>query len=411
MTEVRPGVWYFRAHDPHHPKGHQARRTFRGNKTEAKRGLAAFVREVRDGGLATADGSLRDHIDRWLEFCRHRVGGRTYLNYKSKMERVKTDLGHISLAKFDKKGGQLLDRQYSSWLASGVSAATVKGIHEVLRNCLHQAEKWQLLDSVATDRATPPKHAKPPIRDISPAVVVQAVDEARRRSRAAHVPVAILFNSVTGVRAGELCAVRWPDFNPSTQVVRIDKAITQDSQRAWIVGPTKNSQMRDIPLELETVNLLLAWQSERKTACEAAGAQLDPDGYIFSPSPEGSRFWTPQSYGQALRRLNKAPCPECFYKKKPDPRCNTCHGSRRLELFELSQLEVRHFTATQLIAAGLDVVTVGGLMGHHPTVTLSNYAAWQRQGGRKAAAIIEKVVFGDDRETTPQVSDPVASNR
>ena len=55
---------------------------------------------------------------------------------------------------------------------------------------------------------------------------------------------------------------------------------------------------------------------------------------------------------------------------------------------------MRHFTATQLIASGLDVVTVAGVMGHHPTVTLSNYAAWQRKGGQKAAEVITDVVFG-----------------
>ena len=395
-----PGVWRLRVtagYDPVTNKPIQKSMTFKGSERQAEKELQNFAANAPKGHSESVDAesTLAQVVDRWLDFAKARLGGKTFLSYESFMKRVKADLGHLPITAFEKrKGGQLLDKQYERWLAAGVPAATVKRTHEILRNCLRQAERWDLLDSVASDHATPPKHAKPPIRDVAPEEIVGVIEESRNRGRVAYLPAAITLNAVTGMRAGELCALTWPDFNPKTKVIRVDKAITQESNRQWMVGPTKTTQMRDISLEDDTVRLLLIWREERETACHTAGARLDPRGYIFGPDPTGSQFWKPQSFSQAVRRLGNVCCPQCRYAKKPDPNCSLCDGKRRISTFDVKQLEVRHFTATQLIASGLDVVTVAGVMGHHPTVTLSNYAAWQRKGGQRAAEVITDVVFG-----------------
>ena len=50
---------------------------------------------------------------------------------------------------------------------------------------------------------------------------------------------------------------------------------------------------------------------------------------------------------------------------------------------------LRHFTATQLIAAGLDVRTVSGRLGHaDPSVTLRVYSHVVEAKDREAAAIM-----------------------
>ncbi len=383
-------------YDPITRKPIQKSKTFKGTERQAEKELQRFAATASAQTATSVDeaSTLGQVIDRWLDFVKVRLGGKTYLSYASFMKRVEADLGHLPVKRLEKQGAQLLDKQYERWLEQGIPPATVKRTHEILRNCLHQAERWDLIDSCATDRATPPKHAKPPIRDVGADVVVGVIQESRKRRTAAYLPVAITLDSVTGMRAGELCALAWADFNQETKIIRVDKAITQNSDRTWVVAPTKTSQMRDISLEDQTVDMLLNWRAEVDSAARKAGVELAPWGYIFSPDPSGRCFWKPQSFCQAVRRLGDVCCPQCRYKKKPNPECPTCNGVRRIRAFELNQLEVRHFTATQLVAAGLDVVTVAGVMGHHPTVTVSNYAAWQRKGGQRAATAISEVIFG-----------------
>ena len=57
--------------------------------------------------------------------------------------------------------------------------------------------------------------------------------------------------------------------------------------------------------------------------------------------------------------------------------------------------DLRHFVATQLLGAGVDVRTVAGRLGHRnaPT-TLNVYAHFLEQADRAAADIIGQVIAG-----------------
>ena len=55
--------------------------------------------------------------------------------------------------------------------------------------------------------------------------------------------------------------------------------------------------------------------------------------------------------------------------------------------------DLRHFAATQLLAAGVDVRTVAGRLGHaNPTVTLNVYAAWLPERDMAAAEALGALV-------------------
>jgi len=55
--------------------------------------------------------------------------------------------------------------------------------------------------------------------------------------------------------------------------------------------------------------------------------------------------------------------------------------------------DLRHFTATQLIGAGVDVRTVAARLGHaDPALTLRVYASFMEEQDRKAANIMAGVL-------------------
>jgi integrase len=63
---------------------------------------------------------------------------------------------------------------------------------------------------------------------------------------------------------------------------------------------------------------------------------------------------------------------------------------------------LRHTHVSQLIAAGLDVVTVSRRVGHsNPTVTLSLYAHLFGNTDERAAAAVETALAGALRTASP----------
>jgi integrase len=118
---------------------------------------------------------------------------------------------------------------------------------------------------------------------------------------------------------------------------------------------------------------------------EALGFELPPDAFVFSPEPDGSRFPVPDTMTQRYDRLAK-----------------------RLGI--ASHLHtLRHYSATELIAAGTDIRTVAGRLGHGGggATTLRVYAAWLSEADQRAAMALSGRMPA--RPTGPEVPPPAVS--
>lgn len=96
------------------------------------------------------------------------------------------------------------------------------------------------------------------------------------------------------------------------------------------------------------------------------GVVLSPRAFVW-PHPHdlaGLRPWPPNMVTGAFRRL-----------------CEEVGVTARLH-------DLRHASASQLLAAGVDVRTVAGRLGHaSPSTTLSIYAHWVPAADRAAADV------------------------
>jgi len=167
---------------------------------------------------------------------------------------------------------------------------------------------------------------------------------------------------VTGVRRGELCGIRWRHIELHGGVLALDRSIGQRSSQTW-EKDTKTHQHRRIALDPETVGVLV----EHRRRCDARAAAFDlelgPDAFVFSLAPDGSTYLQPNSVSQRYAKL-----------------------VQRLGI-RTSIHKLRHYSATELIAAGVDVRTVAGRLGHGGggTTTLRTYAAWVSESDQRAA--------------------------
>lgn len=130
------------------------------------------------------------------------------------------------------------------------------------------------------------------------------------------------------------------------------------------------------------MDLLTAYRTQSESECAALGIELPRDAFVFSNSPDGSSALLPSTVTQKYRRL-----------------------ATRLGLRSTRIHSLRHYSATELLTAGVDLRTVAGRLGHGSggATTLRFYAAWVDEADRRAAdAIADIMPQPDPTHRTPR---------
>jgi integrase len=97
---------------------------------------------------------------------------------------------------------------------------------------------------------------------------------------------------------------------------------------------------------------------------------MAPDAFVFSHEADSSETWRPDSTSRAFRLLVARA------------------GAPGVRLHDL-----RHYVATRLLAAGVDVRTVAGRLGHrNASTTLNVYAHFVHDADEEAAAVLARLL-------------------
>jgi hypothetical protein len=188
---------------------------------------------------------------------------------------------------------------------------------------------------------------------------------------------------VTGQRRGELCAIRWRHLDLDHGILHLERRIGQIGAEVWEEASTKTHADRRIVLDPETVKLLIEHRQRFETRTRALGVELSPEAFVFSLDPDGHGPRRPESVTQKYRRM----CQRLGIK-------TTIH-------------KLRHYSATELILAGVDIRTVAGRLGHAGggATTLRTYAAWVSEGDQRAAAQIAARMPRRPAPARPKIAD------
>jgi integrase len=370
MTERSPGVWRLRVlvRDPRTDKERQVSTTVRGGRREAQRALAKMVSEAASGRLSPVNMTVSDFLEEWLAFIEPSRSPNTIRGYRGSVHRaIVPALGSIRLAKLTPRD---LDRAYAGWLAQGLSPTTVHQYHAVLSSALRQATKWDYIDRSPAANASPPAARRtepnPPGPEQVRAVIAFADDDDP-------VMAAFLITAAcTGARRAELVALRWSDIDWEGSQLVISRAMVHPIAGGQIESTTKAKRRRSVALDPAALLALDLHRRRVESWASDAGVTVRPDGFVFSYEPDcGQAMWLdrPTDYVTRLRR--------------------------ELNIPGLRLHDLRHFAATQLIGAGVDVRTVAGRLGHtDATTTLRVYAQRIEERDRAAAAILGELVAG-----------------
>jgi integrase len=169
----------------------------------------------------------------------------------------------------------------------------------------------------------------------------------------------------TGARRGELCALRRENLDLEARVLSIWTGVKL-IDKVWTRRDTKTHQQRRIALDEDTVAILRDHLACQDAAAASLDLALDGSAYLFTLAPDASAHLKPDTVTQRYDRLAK-----------------------RLGIVTTFH-KLRHYSATELIAAGVDIRTVAGRLGHGGggTTTLKVYAAWTSEADQRAATAL-----------------------
>lgn len=294
-----------------------------------------------------SEGSLTELLQRWLAAVEGDLSPNTTRNYRAYVRRYVQPhkIGGTPLRKltaFD------LDRFYNGMAATGLSPATVRQCHAILRKALGQAVKWGQIPANVAVNASPPKLRRKEIRPPTVDVIRAVLEEADRRD--AQFGAFLRVAAYTGARRAEVCGLRWSDLAFSGRQLMIARSIV-DTPTGLVAKGTKTDRPRTISLNpslVDTLGRVLATANQRAVK---SGTRLHPQAYVFSDDDNGQGPWRPDRLSLAFYRLCKQLGVQC-----------------RLH-------DLRHAHATELIGDQVDIRTVAGRLGHaNPSTTLAIYS-------------------------------------
>ena len=346
--------------------GRPVRRSIFGatDKDVARQLRAALT--ARDDGKPAPHGTetVGTFLATWLEGARPTIRPGTWHRYEqiTRLYLVPA-IGRVRLVTL---GPHHVAKLYRDLLDGGMSPATVHYVHRTLRRALGQAERWRLVTSNAAALVTPPRPEPVEMHTLTVEQVRRLLEIAPDRDR----PLYLLAIS-TGMRLGELLALRWADVDLDRGSLRVVATLRREPGKAAAISAPKTSHSRRrVELSASVVAALSAHKVATIEERWRAG-QLWEDHDLVFPNVLGR----PRGHSNIVRAFH--PLLEGA-------------GLPRIRFHDL-----RHTAATLMLGRGVHAKLVSEMLGHASIgITLDIYSHALPSMHRQAAEVMEDLLSG-----------------
>lgn len=340
-------------------------------RTTAKKARDAARHAVNRGTyVAPQDLTVADYLRRWVEAHAVALKPSTAKSYRDNIERYLIPrLGHERIQSLSPSLLSLVLRDlYEKGGVGGkaLSPRTVEFARAVLRKAMDDA----VIDRIV--EVNPVVGTKRP-KTVKPHHTVWSSAELRRFLTATEgKPFSALWvlAAGTGMRRGELLALRWSQVDLEAGVVVVERSVTSINRELHYVT-TKNHERREVPIDSRTTAQLRAWR-KRQTAERLAwgAAYKDSEGLVFT--------WE-----------NGAPVSGDYVTKQ------FVRAQRLADVPRITLHEVRHTHASILLREGVPVHVVSARLGHKDaSVTLNVYAHHIPEDSTRVLDVFSRAVWG-----------------
>lgn len=332
------------------------------SEVDAEKFLADIKTNIRRDGLPIYDKRpLSEFLDDYLN-SREKEGDlspTTIEGYRCDVKnRLKPYIGGIRVP-------DLSPRHIRQWFGQmqedGLSAKSIQNVYRLL----HCAYGYAIENDIVEKNPCKPKPPTVKKKHMDAYTEEEIKDIlAKAKDTDVYLMLIILFN--TGLRRGEIAALRWSDIDldKKTMFIRRNRVIANG--KVYEKDPKSESGKREIPLADALVQVL---KEARDKDIEAFDEDRASTGYVIH-LPDGTPY-KPDSISQKWDRFAKS------------------NGIRYLNLHS-----ILHTVASQMIHKNVNCKAVQAIMGHADIkVTLDTYAHPYKEDEKAAIDALSNVTF------------------
>lgn len=335
------------------------KRTRRSFASKTRAGALRKLSEAQAGmnaGLAPANNQMTvgSYLRNWLVSIQPTVRTRTFTSYQGAVNNhISPAIGGIKLSLLQPDHIETMLRD----LADELSPATARQIHAVLKTALTKAEKWGLVGRNVAKIADGPRVPKTEAQSLT-------ADEARRLIAASDPLVTLAI--MTGLRRGELIALRWDNINLGSGTLKVTHTMTAGE----LAEPKSDRSRRTITLPGACTQALKENKHAHATQKLKSGrADYNSGGFVFVYGPGGDPLTPAQLYKRFDAALKNS-------------------GVRRVKFHAL-----RHTCASMMLEKGIAPHTVAKVLGHsNISLTLEIYSHVSTDQQDEAARVMDGLV-------------------
>ncbi len=357
--------------DPLTGKRRTRHHSFKGTKREAEAELVRLKAIANRGDYVDASKvTLGDFLGRWEVWAATQVSAKTLERYRDLLRHhVRPHLGKAPIQKLRTIDFATLYGKLQSPKPDGAGLAprTVGHVHRLLHRIFGHAVKWSVIGRNPVSAADPPRVRGVEIQILAPEEIKQVLAALLGR-RIYSVAVIAL---ATGMRRGEIVALRWGDVDLDGGKIKVERSLEETKAGLAFKEPKTKAGRRLVAIPVSIVaELRQHWRAQQEERLALGLGKAGAEDPVF-PRPDGS-LWPPDRLSSTWAKTVVV-----------------------LALPKVTFHALRHTHVSQLIAAGLDVVSVSRRVGHsNPTVTLSLYAHLFGNTDERAAAAVEEALAG-----------------
>jgi integrase len=289
---------------------------------------------------------LKVYLENWLEQAyKPTVKLNTYVQYRSIVRHhLIPAFGNIPVQKLTP---ERIRAFYQQKLDEGSKPRTVGLIHSALRRALSDAVKQGLVTRNVVSLVSPPRFDRYEAQTLT----VEQAERLLEVAHGSHLDALLILALTTGMRRGELLALRWDDVDFKQSLVSVHRTMTRVGGYVYVEGePKTRSSRRRIVLPSVALEALKDHRERQEQVRLKAGDTWQGRGLVFCDGSGG--FFSPDvvlySFGKLLSEI----------------------GLPHMRFHDL-----RHSAATILLVAGVHPKVVQERLGHSTiAMTLDVYS-------------------------------------